>query len=392
MADPIDAGGPDALRNCDAGKLMAMKLMTMKMNFILRRAKAFTLASLLAMVVGPHANAQQNLTAKQARPGGSTFSASVVSRVELNHLGSGTWCYGSEPAYIFQDDRKLKRADIKGDVSVLLEVPEYFNSEACSEDGQTISFFTQPNVREPTLRLTVVDVPSGKKAEYLMSPPKLNGLYFNPRGRSMMSPDGTVFALPSQPVLVSGPDLLKDRRIIHTDTDDVFWTHQFIFVREGEGNRYRIQRLFDLHDIGTIDLPADRIVRTIVECQGSYFARYFIDKLQQDVLEPITDARLGGKRAIVLKDIGSISQSGDGCAVALTRVVSGVEEVGAVELLGRNPLGRIDLSALGHPGPLEHLAYRFQLSKDGKFLLGSQMLGPIGNFRQSRIVALRIER
>jgi hypothetical protein len=366
--------------------------MTMKMNLLLGRTKALILASLLAMVVGSHVNAQQNPIAKQARPAGSTFSASVVSQVELNHLGAGTWCYGSEPAFIFQDDRKLKRADIKGDVSVLLEIPEYFNSEACSEDGQTISFFTHPNAREPTLRLTVVDVPSGKKAEYSISPPKLNGLYFDPRGRSMASLDGTVFALPSQPMLVSGPDLLKDRRIIHTDTNDVFWTHQFVFVKEGEGNRYRIQRLFDLRDIGTIDLAPDRIVRTIVECQGSYFAHYFIDKLQQHVLEPITDPRLGGERATAIKDVGFISQGDDGCAVALTHVVNGVEEVGAVELLGQNPLGRIDLGALGHSGPLEHLAYRFQLSKDGRFLLGSQMLGPIGNFRQSRIVALRIAR
>jgi hypothetical protein len=368
------------------------KLMDAKMTSILRRLNTIVLLSSLAMVVGPHASAQQNLTAKQASPGGSTYSTSVVYQVEMNHLGTGTWCYGSEPAFIFQDDRKLKRADIKGDVSVLLELPEFLNSESCSEDGQTISFFSHPNAREPTLRLTVVDVPSGKKSEYLISPPKSNGLYFDPRGRSMMSLDGAIFALPSQPVLVSGPDLLKERRIIHTDTNDVFWTHQFVFVKEGEGNRYRIQRLSDLRDIGTIDLPSDRIVNAIVECQGSYFAHYFIDKLQQQVLEPITDPRLGGKRATALKDIGFISQSRDGCAVALTRVVSGVEEVGAVELLGRNPLGRIDLGVLGHPGPLEHLAYRFQLSKDGRFLLGIQMLGPIGIFRKSRIVALKIER
>ena len=187
MSDGFDRAGSweasdwdRAVEIASNSKLRIAKLMTTKTISIIGRLNALVLLASLELVVGPHASAQQNQTTKQAPLSSSTYSASVVSQVEMNHLGAGTWCYGSEPAFIFRDDRKLKRADIKGYVSILLEVPEVFNSESCSEDGRTISLFTHPNFGEPTLRLTIVDVPSGKKSEYSIVPPKTSGAHFQP--------------------------------------------------------------------------------------------------------------------------------------------------------------------------------------------------------------------
>jgi hypothetical protein len=64
-----------------------------------------------------------------------------------------------------------------------------------------------------------------------------------------MSADGNTFALPSAPSLISGKDVLRNKRIVQTGGGDVFWTKDILFVQADGKNRYRMLRSSDLSDL-----------------------------------------------------------------------------------------------------------------------------------------------
>ena len=196
-------------------------------------------------------------TFKRSAPPERKYTASVVSEVQLHHLGSGIWCYDSEPGYIFSDDQKLLRADIDGNVSSLFDAPAYTEGLACSQDGQLIAFFSFPKFGGSAMLLSIFDRSTNRKSEYSIAPA---GGSFKPEFRSMMSIDGGVFALPSDPALISGPDILRGKKILRTESSDVFWTSNFVFVGQSESNHYQVRRMVDLADVGTIIIPKGRVV------------------------------------------------------------------------------------------------------------------------------------
>jgi len=314
----------------------------------------------------------------------SKAHASVALAMAPARVTPPTWCYDTQPAFVYGQNRVLFRSDMTGNVSRLLEAPEYFGLVFCSQDGRTVSFYSKPDVRESTLRLTVLDVPSRESAQYLVYPPASILIAFSPPKGSPMSLDGRVFALPSAPKRVVGPDLLHDRHVIHTDTSDVFWTENLVFAREGERARYRIRRVSDLGDLGTIDFPADRVLNGVFECQDRYFGYYYVDALSANVLESIDDRRLGAAGAERFANVGGVAQDGGVCAVRLVRLVKGQEVTDAVRIVGSQSQTQVDMRAYGD------LNYRIAVSKDGQFLLGTQPQGPIGARTGSRILVFRV--
>ena len=164
----------------------------------------------------------------------------------------------------------------------MLEAPYSIANLSCSEDGKTISFTNPQNTH-----LSVLDVDSNALAGYATS------TLFD-----LMSPDGSIFALESEPMPVSGPDILRSRRVLRLISHDVHWTREFVFVRANSRDnqdKFRILRISDLNEIGTIEFPVDRAVKSIFECSGSYFLKYDEDKSgKYSIIEPINDPRLGG--------------------------------------------------------------------------------------------------
>jgi hypothetical protein len=310
------------------------------------------------------------------------YAVTKVAEIQLRHIGNAIWCYDRDPSFIFSDDQKLLRSDLDGNVSVLMEAPAYIEGLACSQDGKLVVFFSFTSADE---RLSILDLSTSQKSEY--SIPAVSGRLFKPGYRSMMAPDGRVFALPSSPVLISGPDVLRNKKIVGAASGDVFWTPHFVFVGQDETNQYQVRRIDDLTDLGTVSVPAGRNVRSIVECQGSYLVHSLVDARQQELLEPLLDPKLGGRRGGVVKNVASVNDDYGVCSVVLTHVVNGADEVEAVETIGRSSRSILKIEGI------ERLGYRLTMSKDGHFILGSQMVGQIGSSNQSsRILLLRVER
>jgi hypothetical protein len=301
------------------------------------------------------------------------YSASVFSEISIGQkIGGVGWCYEFDPAVIFSKDRLLLRADLRGSVAQLLEAPYSIANLSCSEDGKTISFTNPQNTH-----LSVLDVGSNALAGYATS------TLFD-----LMSPDGSIFALESEPRLVSGPDILRSRRVLRLISHDVHWTREFVFVRASprdNQDKFRILRISDLSEIGTIEFPVDRAVVSIFECSGSYFLVYDQDQFgKYSVVEQINDSRLGGVTKAKFIPIApsiygfcSIRSAGPGAAHEVTslRLIKGDTQI-AVDLRKVRPFeGR-------------------NVTKDGSFLLALKFSGKPGERIRNVIgfVVLRLER
>jgi hypothetical protein len=317
-----------------------------------------------------------------------TYSANLASEIAINTVHA-TWCYDTEPSFIFTQGGTLLRGDLAGHVTKLLESPaQYIGLAFCSQDGHTISFFSRPNkpdgkIDNDTLRLSILDTASNKSADYFFASP----LFFDPGSNSLMSLDGGSFALPSEPILVSGPDILRDKRVVKASSGYVFWTKQFVFIREGEPTHYRIRRTSDLSDLGTIDFAGDRPVKGIFECMKSYLVHYSGDTLQQEVLEPTSDSRLGITRKIKLVRVGVVDQGEAICSVTLMNTIAGREVLSGLTLLEENQQSSVDLHSI------KGLSTWLTTSKDGRLVLGIRDLGDPGHKGRDRSIAvLRIQR
>ena len=282
------------------------------------------------------------------------YSASVFSEISIDHkIGGVRWCYESDPAVIFGKDRLLLRADLKGNVAQLLEAPYSIANLNCSEDGKTISFTNPQNTQ-----LSVLDVGSNELAGYTVS-----------NFVSLMSPDGNIFAFESEPMLVSGPDILRNRRILRVISDDVHWTREFVFVRASprdNQDKFRILRISDLSEIGTIEFPVDRVVVSIFECSGSYFLVYDQDQFgKYSIVEQIRDPRLGG---VTKAKFVPIAPSRYGFCSIRFAGLGAVRESTSIRLLKGDTQMTIDLRKVK---PFEGR----NVSKDGRFLLALKLSG-----------------
>jgi hypothetical protein len=212
------------------------------------------------------------------------YSAGVFSEISAEHSQPGGWCYESDPAFIFSKNRLLFRSDLKGNITQLMEAPYPITSLHCSEDGKTISFSNPEDTH-----FSILDVGSNQLSEYAITPPSPPASF---SFSSSVSPDGSTFAMPPEFMLVSGPDILRNKRIIRVKSKDIYWTREFVFVRAIRKNNrdsFIIQRMSDLSEIGILKFPANRLIASVFGCAGYYFAWYDDDEAN---VQPINDPRL----------------------------------------------------------------------------------------------------
>jgi hypothetical protein len=152
-------------------------------------------------------------------------SAHIVSQIRTEAgLPFPRWCYDSSPAFVFVSGRALLKADVAGQIVQRVPLPAPMHIDRCSNDGSTVSLLDASHEY-----LFIVDTRAANLSQYRIS---AGPLFTGRPGSSLMSPDGRTFTLPRPPVLVSGPDVLHNKHIIHVSNPDVFWTHNFVFVRD----------------------------------------------------------------------------------------------------------------------------------------------------------------
>jgi hypothetical protein len=377
--DPAASGiGDPPARGCPtrkpAGASMCVRLQ--------HRVTVCSLMAFYLLVGAASSGAQTNKTNKNIKP--NRVTTALFSEVKIDYLAHATWCYDTVPAFIYSQGRTLLQADLHGHVSPILEAPEYIGVAFCSQDGRIISFVSHPDARKSALRLSIFDTESNDKAEYLISPE----VSFDPGIHSLMSIDGNVFALPSSPALISGRDLLKERKIFIIKNSDIFWTKYFVFTRKDRANTFNMVRVSNLDDVGTIEFRKDGVVRNIIECGGIYFVHYFIDALQRDIVESIEDRRLSSEGNIErFDDVKAADQNSSVCTFSNAEQVHGRGEITSASILGGKSRTLADLQRF------QGLAGWIASSKDGRFLLATQFLRSPGVVKQEyRIAVLEIGR
>jgi hypothetical protein len=302
------------------------------------------------------------ICATAGSPQKPVHTANIIQEVDVDPSSSPVWCYDTEPAFVFSKDSTVFRYDASGKLVWQMSAPWEMGGIAavsCSTDGKALYFTNNKRTR-----LSIYS-PENGLSEYEMSVPKLR----KPDPYSLMSADGNTLALPSTPSIISGKDVLRNKRVVQTDGAKVFWTKDILFVQAGENNRYRMLRISDLSDLGVLKLRPTPDVHGIFECGKTYFALYWTEQLQRRDLELINDRRLQPNGAPTrFDDVGAVDQSDDFCTVSLLRNVRGDEQLETVSILQDRFQERIDLRNI------KRLASWLKVSRDRRFILGIQDL------------------
>jgi hypothetical protein len=145
---------------------------------------------------------------------------------DLPHYGDARFCYEANPAIIFlRYDKTVNKTliikkELNGDERTIGEFPKNGDerSLSCSEDGKTVAVLGD-DVDGNDAELFIAR--DGQISRYRFSryyPLAVIGVH------SLLSTDGRSVALPEIPILVSGPDLLKEMRIfVSPDGHNVFF-------------------------------------------------------------------------------------------------------------------------------------------------------------------------
>lgn len=304
-------------------------------------------------------------------------SVTIISQIRANSTVP-KWCYGSEPAFVFAQGRSLVRADASGNVIERLDLSDSISLRtlSCSRDGRTISLLTGFDKR-----LVVIDTNTREKSVYSFVDANLAGIRYG----SFMSPDGNTLTLPGQPVLLSGSDLLRDKRVIRVDSGDVFWTKDLVFTREGASRRFRVRRLSDLGDVETIELRHGDMFDGIYQCSDTLYVAYTLEKMDQRFLEPIPDRQQSQKSGVKFDRVGDVEQGENACTVSFEyETKDKLHEVKSVMVLQDRGSWTKDLSGFNFR------RFSFAASKDHKLLLTWQPATPSGSHDTAGIVVLRI--
>jgi hypothetical protein len=199
-----------------------------------------------------------------------------IIEIDIDDTSPAVWCYDTEPAFVFSKDRAVFRYDTSGKLIWQMSAPwemGIIGNVSCSSDDKVLYFTNRLGTR-----LSIYS-PENGLSEYEMS-----ALDLYDRG-PVMSADGSTFALPSAPSIISGKDVLRNRRVMQTGRRTPFWTKDILFSPADDGNSYRMLRSSDLSDLGVLKLKPKLGVQGIFECGRTYFVLYWKDELQRCDLE-----------------------------------------------------------------------------------------------------------
>jgi hypothetical protein len=248
----------------------------------------------------------------------------------------------------------------------------------CSVDGKVLYF-----TNSAYTRLSIYG--EDGLSEYEMTVPDLYD-----QNASLMSDDGNTFALPSVPSLVSGKDVLRNKRVVQAGGGLVYWTRDILFVEVGRTNRFRMLRSSDLSELGVLALNPKRGIQAIFECGKTYFANW--NDETHNSLEWINDRRLQSSGVKTKIDhVAGVDQVDGSCFVALEHEVAGARTLKSAVILQDRIRERVDFPEA------RSLASGFSVSRDGRLLIGVHFLVKrpgevIDGSTPSRVVLLRIDR
>jgi hypothetical protein len=314
----------------------------------------------------------------------NVHTASIISEIDVKPSTSPAWCYDAEPAFVFGKDRTVFRYDASGKLLWQVTAPWEMGAVgnvSCSDDGKVLYFNNWTNTR------LAIYSPENGLSIYEMSVPDI----YKPGGISL-SADGSTFALPSAPSLVSGVDVLRNKRVVQTGDRSAFWTRDILFVDVDGKNRFRMRRSGDLSDLGILDLNPKRGIQGIFECGKTYFVLYWKDELQRRDLEWINDRRLqpGGTRANFV-NVGAVDAFDRACTVSLAHDVDGALELKSALILEDRVQERLGFR------DARTLSEGLSVSRDRRLILGIRYMPArpgdvITGSTPTRVVVLRIAR
>jgi hypothetical protein len=314
----------------------------------------------------------------------NSHTAIIDRDVDVPNTSGAQWCYDTEPAFVFSKDRTVFRYDTSGKLLWQTSAPwemGVIGNVSCSNDGKVLYFANYSGTR-----LSIYSSEDGL-SEYEMSVPHS----YSP-SYSLMSADGSTFALPSAPSLISGKDVLRNKRVVQTGGQPVFWTKDILFVQTDEYHRFRMLRSGDLSDRGVLSLNPRLGVQGIFECGKSYFVLYSKDASERNDLEWINDRRLqSGGAPTRFENVGVVEEFGGSCTVSLEHVVAGGQRLKSAVILEDRVQERLEFRNTGE------LSSRLSVSRDRRLILGIHYLlarpGDVAHGgTPSRVVVLRIKR
>lgn len=287
----------------------------------------------------------------------ANFTVQLVNRTPVPHDVIPKWCYEKTPEFIYFDQRSLLRTRLDGGSVKLAEFdrPADNSSLVCSTDGKTILFLSAQQERA-----YIYD--GGRFAEYVLPSP----LKWSVRFGSLMSPDGSTVALPSDLQHVQGPDLIKSKRLVNVSNPDVFWTDRYVFHRD-RGNLFSVLSFSELKHVSTIAFD-DRLIDGIYECGRDAYVLLYSDNYDNRYLTRLeTGSFQPGEILINSDNIGSVDAVANVCLVGVAKVSEiGLSITGQLVLLSGSIRKSADVSRLQFANKF------FSLSKNREYLVSFQ--------------------
>jgi hypothetical protein len=326
---------------------------------VIRTALAHSAAVVLvtALLAAPTAYAQEYRDTApaseqklQGRP-----SVQVLAEIKTARAAHPRWC-GDK--LIFPNYRTLFAASANGAAEALADVQQPIDvlSVACSRDGKTILFM---NVAHD--RLFIFE--DSQLSEYTVSWDGIAGIRYG----SLLSPDGKTLAIPGTMQLARGPDALKPKRVLQTETSDIFWTNRHVIQRRKD-NRFVMSSLSDPKTERTLTFPEGILINGIHECgSGSHFVSYS-DPADRTYIASLNNKTLSlGPKPIQSNNIGIVASTGDECIVPVNKETAGINFVNQLVFLRGASKRSINVSHL------KLFNESFALSKDARMLATFQI-------------------
>jgi hypothetical protein len=297
------------------------------------------------------------------------LSATIESTFDFQ--GKVRFCYDRDPAIIyFQYDRETKHTDVKsrsidGQVRTLFQfagTPDG-RSLSCSQDGSTIAALDG-------MREKLIIQRNGTVSIYRFEKPPVYSVI----GKySLLSPDGSMIGVPGDPILVSGPDVLRQIRLLPPDKSErVFFENGSAYVDA--------DRTIDMYDFDdgwkrrrSIAKPSGFYTTEIARCGGHIVASLSDDndsrfKMLDQNLPDRVDwlGRIGVRRLLRrFRDLVTIDGGYGQCVFPLERKRALAHILAGIAVIDGDKVRRFEIDG----AQLALSDDEIRLSKDGCYAL-----------------------
>jgi hypothetical protein len=311
---------------------------------------------------------------------GERLSVTALKEKDAPQDTKAIWCYDIEPMFIFLQRDALVISDLEFNMRTLanLDRASDVTSLVCSEDGKVISFLSASHDRLYIYQNDHLSI-------YELAASPLTKIRFG----SLMSPDGSTFAVPGNVRHVNGPQSLQTKRVVRVSSADVFWISEHFIVRT-KGDEFSIRSFRSLQQTATWRSLPNTLADGFYACgERSVFLLESDDADDRSLWEvTLRSDRSGGveKGKKIIANVGTIESSKGSCVVSTAKENElGVSVVDRIVLLRGRSASQIAVDSL------ILLNDAFSISKDATYLVTFQ-----SNVMQQRgggrIIIMKINR